>query len=127
MELTLRAGAGLKGPICLHASKPKKTQTEFCSKESEGLLVEKVAHTRDTGELILRDPAPRWLPGDGYTGEAISPVTKGVRVVSGSWSLWIGGARAGVIGHCIWSRCQPWPHFVWFCRLLGLERKHTEA
>ena len=35
-----------------------------------------------TGELILKDLTPRWLPGTGsYRGKSLVMVTKGVRVV----------------------------------------------
>ena len=62
---------------------------------------------RVTGEPMLKDLAPPWLPGDGlYKGKSIIVVTKGVRVVvSTDWSA----LGQGVVS---WSvhlvLMQPW-------------------
>lgn len=50
----------LKGFICLHASKPSKTQTGVCSKESKGNGIK----PRDTSVLTFKDLAPQWFLGD---------------------------------------------------------------
>lgn len=59
----------LRGFLFLCASKPNENWTGICSKKSKNLSP--MAHAGVTGELILKDLAPQWLPGDGLYGGKI--------------------------------------------------------
>lgn len=50
------------GVFSLHTSEPNQIGTKVCSKKKKEFISEEVAHTKDTGELMLKDMASRgWI------------------------------------------------------------------